>query len=227
MLFTKPALFLLSSITLISAWEIYSESDVNPREHRNSGRGTSDCINRNHKREDKLKFSREGSSCCLYVYKEPDCNSNENKLSLCRDFNSDIDFHFRSYYVDCDGRGVNNPTPPTGGSYANAPPPYSYTPQPWTSSLPYPPPSYGSNPPPYGNSPQPYNNGPQPYVNSPQPYNNGPQPYVNSPPPYPNNIPPSYNPQPPYQPVSTSCRPGDRCYVKDEEAETTSSAVEA
>jgi len=204
MFFTKAAVVLLSSTTLISAWEIYSNSDVTPREHRNYGRGTSDCVNRNHKKEDTLKFNREGTSCCLYLYKEVDCNANENKLSLCRDYNKDIDFHFRSYYVDCDGRGINNPTPPSTVSSSSYSPPYSNNPQP-----------YSNNPQPYSSNPAPYNYNPQPYVNSPQPYNNAPQPYVNSPQPYSSQ---PYNPQDPYRP-NVACRPGDRCYVK-EEAET-------
>jgi len=176
MLFTKAALVFFSSVTLIAAWDVTSTGEAgSPREHHTSGRGTSQCINRNHRKDDKLKFSRDGSSCCIHLYKEGDCNlssSNDKGESLCRDVkNKDIDFHFRSYYVDCDNRGINNPTPMQVGEiytpYNNGPPPYQY-----------------NQPPPYGNQPPPY-----PY-NQPPPYNNGP------PLPY-----PPYNPREgPYRP---------------------------
>jgi len=216
MLFTRSTLLLLSSSLLSAAWEIHSISEAQPVDHRNIGYGTSDCINRNHKRDGKLRFSREGSNCCLHIYKEVDCNLgqyDENKRSICRDYNRDIDFHFRSYYVDCEGRGINNPTPPSQAgnnygngqpSYGNNQPPSGYTPQPWGNNNP---PPYNGNPPQYSNPPPPqYGN------NQPQYGNNQPQ-YGNNPPPYSNN-PQPYNPQGPYSP----CRPGDRCYVKAENA---------
>jgi len=214
MLFTKSALVLFSSSSLlVSAWQIHSTSDTNPREYRASGSGTSSCLNRNHKRDDPLRFDRENSNCCLRVYKEVDCNvgqDGENRRSICRDFRQDIDFHFRSFFVDCDGRGINNPTLPSNGNYQ---PQYDNN-QPYNNQ-PY-------NNQPYNNQPynnQPYNN--QPYNNQPynnQPYNN--QPYNNQP--Y-NNQP--YNNQPQYN--SGPCRPGDRCYVKAEEATASNNAEAA
>jgi hypothetical protein len=181
--FTQASLLALLPI-IVASWDIRMQNGPRLDGSRSYG-----CQNLENQRGDKLKWrasdgTQNGPRCCLYVYKREGCDSDSR--GFCRDYNDELDFHFRSFEVDCDGRR-------TGGYQGSGPAPY------YPSSSPY---YNGPTTTYYNPPPQPY----QTYNNPPpnQPYNSW-GPYG---PPYPNDNRP-YN-----------CRPGDRCYVDKEAADT-------
>jgi hypothetical protein len=182
MYFTKISLLALSA-SLISSWEIKSE------DRRVGGPWSQGCREFENKRGDRLKWhpTRDtdgGAKCCLYIYKKEQCT--DNSQGICRSFDDSLDFHFRSYRVECDdstSRGPYNNNGPPPPPYEPYRPPYdprdSYPPRPRDDPRDaYPPRS---------------------------PYD----PRDSYPPR------PPYDPRDPYPPRSGSCRPGDRCWTED------------
>jgi hypothetical protein len=97
----SSAIILSLSIALTTAWEFKSN------DNRLSGSGTRGCQLLDHPRGDKLKWypsdgTSSGSRCCLYVYKREGCEGDSR--GLCRDHNDNLEFHFRSFEINCDGR---------------------------------------------------------------------------------------------------------------------------
>jgi hypothetical protein len=192
----NKALLVSLSASLITAWEFKSN------DNRQSGSRTQGCQSLDHPRGDKLKWhpyegTQNGAKCCLYVYKREGCDGDSR--GMCRDHNDDLDFHFRSFEIDCDGRktGGNQGSPPPN---SNSPQYDSYRPNQGPPSDSYRPNQF----PPY-DSPEPYRpNQPPPYEsnrpNQSPPY----EPYrPNQPPPYEPyrpNQPPTYEPNRPNEP---------------------------
>jgi len=142
------AILLALSPSLIAAWELTASGT------RLAGSRTYGCEAINSERGEKLKWhpyegTQSGSRCCLYVYKRERCDG--DSMGFCRDHNDELDFHFRSFEIDCDGRKTGGyqgspassyepyySPPPAYDTYRPGPPAYdTYRPGPSTVYVTY------------------------------------------------------------------------------------------